>query len=1311
MDSAKARQAVTWAAVTLLVVWGWLNGIRLTCHTVDRIRLLAGILFGVLILFRDAGGEAARPVPQGRLALLATAGAVLVAVGIIIPVHQFEWMGVILVVFSCLRWGLPPPYSANAGAALFMLYWAHPLPAQVMGPFTLWMQKLSVLGSEWLLQAFNVPAWVHGLILRVGTNVFEVPEACSGMRTVTAVLLAALGTGMFLRLRWPKVAALVVIGVIQVLALNIVRIGLLAVQGGPVGQGTAAHDRGGLILMVAIVLVVCEGLLWGRKPRHRARRHHSRRSLVQRGVSRLARRSISARAVFIVVLGLLLLAAGVFAGYRRRPEHRAAMVARVAESLLETDVAMAEAAAAEAARLMPEAVEYRLLRVRALLMRGKAEPGAVVRALAELDAVAGKADDSRVVVLRIWALSALGRTAEAEDAIGRLPERTRTMPGVAMTIAELAARRDDAEAVARHVGMAAASARMTPRIRALFPYLAARGQWAAIVAADGPEPHADLPILRLAVVASVKLGDFKRAATLLEQHRALWSSQVSFISLLSALALRNPDGPWTKEFADLLEVCLDRLPADEIAEVFDSCFALRRADLAWLAYRRLQAVDATHPALQLVPARHAGRWFVAMQRGFDDRGVVLPGLDQRLPAGMRGGGATVREAVPLAREMLDVTGLAARRGEWRRAGAAEVERRERDGRLSPVIAGLHVEAMDEQGLFREGHRMLDLMESRWPDRRPEILLRRARLHERVGDWCGVYECIRDFYAVGASREEGPELMLVNALMRLDLGPYALEVARRGVARYPRSERLRQALALVWNSFGCAEEALAVLGEGGQPTPDVVAARLLAQTGRREKAAMMWQLLKIPPAWPPPAPLRPAETVLEPPQAPGGSRKLADAAVTGVTNAFPLRARGLISRWSPSGDSEKTCDAWEALGRDNQEKASLLHRLACLWLSAGETKAAGEALRRACGHMPGSPMLWRLRIAVAGGDAGVVAGARQACSEDGDIWLAALVLGVRQGRNVEPAVTDAITKGCLAVGTLVRAGDFLLRAGHVRESCLLARAALARADGLPSAALLGLRCALAADDTIWAGRCLSQGLWMADGDQAFLKAVTRIAMDGGFRDASVVAQLVSLAEQFPHEPEWRERLGKAWLEDGNLQSARNVLEPLARGRGRRSGGVTILAAEACRRTGDRAAAIDILRSACEREPTNACLLNALVFTLAEEPAKLSEAKALVPKLLGGCPSAAALDTAAGVYRRSGVMDQAVCMAGRAVALALADPTGEGVAEIVLNAADIAGDAGNLPEARRFLREAERLGSRDASLGGRVERLRKRFGAGS
>ena len=156
-----AQRTVLMATASLFVIWIIVHYGQLTSTQNGTIRFFLTMIFSLIILLRpkrsgkqsDHNKEIAiKKVTSGKEAegavITGILGAVLLILGLIFNVNQFEWIGFLILCFSALKWSLPDEYIRDIILAIFLLYWAHPLPGRVFSSFQLWMQEISVNGSE-----------------------------------------------------------------------------------------------------------------------------------------------------------------------------------------------------------------------------------------------------------------------------------------------------------------------------------------------------------------------------------------------------------------------------------------------------------------------------------------------------------------------------------------------------------------------------------------------------------------------------------------------------------------------------------------------------------------------------------------------------------------------------------------------------------------------------------------------------------------------------------------------------------------------------------------------------------------------------------------------------------------------------------------------------------------------------------------------------------------------------------------------------------------------------------------------------------
>ena len=1335
-----SRKTVLAGALGFFLVWMALFLRRYRQEDAELVlRFVLGLFFALAILLRsrlapreaeaDVSGSARGERTEARAAWMsAAAGAGLMAAGLFAPIRQFEWLGVLLLLYACLRWALPRAYARDLLPALFLLYWIHPLPGQLFDTFQFGMQRASVQGAEWLLHMFNRRVWADGFALHAGTRVFGVPEACSGMRTAATVLMCALGLGVLFRLRSVEVALFAVAGIAQVLLLNVVRIAALVAlaENRPPDWGeTALHDTLWVFLLAALILIQTEMALW---KRFRLKRRLGRQAVEAGEAEPPDLGSYLPRIwthlhcwrwrIIAGALALLLVAA---AGYRRRPHHRAAMADNVADTLLRSDIVAAERAARATLALQPTR-ERSVRLAHVLVLRGKHEQGLAV--LAGLDGELAPFE----TVLKSWALMAMDRMEEGVRLIEDMPPAQRRFPAVAIFLAEYAVRRNRPEDVAEPLANAAVSHAMIGRVRALFPYLARHDLWPTIAACNHPSPFEHLSEALVAIEANLRVRNTAWAARILEQALRVWPQEPLLIGSLFSLAERRPGGEWERRFAEYIQANFERLDADDLAASLGYAFRLVRPDLGWTLYRRLEELDAADPALFLVAAQYAAAWFTFRKHQLG-RVSAHPGETvclRRDYAEKRDDPAFVSRwrAIPHAETMALGDPVRIRKAFVEKA-LSELERREQQGGLSRRMERSLPFALSMAGRFDAARERLEQWSERYPEERSEALYLLVVLEAQRGDWQAVYERAR-LYEEGVRYPRlKARLLKAQALAGMNLGVPAMAVARLVRRDYPDSHLGRLIEATIWDAFGFQEEALFVLSQTGPlPGTPAVALQLFA-TGRYREAETMARALgddrpvfeETRPGWL----VHPAERTVAGvwPAPPGDPAAQADALRTRAEKAgspflrrlFALEADRLSGGRQPD---PQTIKAWAAAGRDDLERAAALHRLALGLAGEGHRELALAAVRRALVSLPESAVLWRMAVVLSEGDRDLVAQARQACPDDPDLWLADWVARVREDHARERVESERyrvdlekdIGAQTYSPGAMVRLADFLLRQGLSEAAAMAARDAQARGRGMMSATIMALRCAWALRDADWARASALAGADYARDPRPFHEMLVNLGFSERTMDADLVRALEWLHRHFPQQTEWGERLGFVHFQRGEWSRAWDALSVAMDSdfKGLRLNSL-LMAAESARLQGRHRQAVAVLERLFREHPNNPVVLNNLVYTLAQDPATAARAAELLPALLekDRLPFQA-LDTAAVVHWKTGRIARAREYSARA--LAAVDETDPAAREVRANAADILLAAGDAERALALIEPVVRQSGLAPSLERRTRETRER-----
>lgn len=1261
--------------------------------------LVLGIIFTLLLLYRQKQPSEKKFTSQGSprpwfIALTALTGVLLVFTGRFANINQFSWTGLILLIYVALRNALPLSYGKDIFRSLFVFYWIHPLPNQLISPLQLLMQRVSVRGAEWLLHALNIRVWADGLMLDAGTQLFGVPEACSGMTTAMTVFLCLFGVGMLMRFNALALVVLQIVGMAQVLLLNSMRIAAMIYFSRGAGEDWSSvflHDTLGLLLFAAVALSFGEAAIW----RSRRNKRLNIQAAIKNGSAeppdratilppfwrRLVRWGWLAAFTVVVVLG------SAFAVYRARPYHRGRMIHTVAERRLgQLDTARAHRAVNAALSFIPDDYELLMLKVRILVFAG--HPAEALHILQEHSE---KLATEEGWVLKSNALMMLGRHEDAMAILMDLPDNVRQVPGVALLLAEYAALSGNIGDVIRYLPDAARTHVNLPRVRALFPFLAAHEQWGLIVACDRVDyAYADAQQAELSLRAHLVRNKLTDAGRILSGAINRWPDDPRFLYGLVAISTAMPGSEWEERFVSRFAGVMPQLAPDPLAHYLRHALLLGRTDQAWVGYTRLVALDSSDPDVYLLPAEFAEQWMSVRRHGLhlpaEDRAERINLVGLMRFTGQMAPWRNIWEAVPRFMEVSD-TAFYEVRPSLLAKGIEALAQREASGRLTRRMEMSWPQAMALSGRFDEAHMRLDILAERYPELRQHVNFMRAVFYDQQGRWAEAYEAVRLWRSESHQPRLTADLIMINALMNLNVVVAALDVAEKALGRFPAAPEPEQAVAAIWDVFGYKDYALHLLTEAGRRRHYLVMARLLYETGRYDQSARMARLSGMPPrqrdldaaaafvvlpaeavfqsAWPPPLS---GEQMIEQGKA---------VKVLSEASASPfVRSMGqMMADWYMSEGSEETSDPgrWKSAGRDARESAGMLHRLASLQARQQRMEAAVAAIDVALEQLPDSPVLWRMRLAMSFPQERdvIVAAAHDGSPRDPDVWLAGVVHYAFSGDEdrLESYITEALNLNFLPNESLVRAADYLLRNERLDQARQLASKAVQRERTFLPALVVSIRAAVEAED--WPA-VLSGALTAVEvaADPApFYELVVAVKAREKVQDMEMLRALEFLYVRYPEQSEWAEVMAKVFFERGDTDRALTILGPLI---DRDISGVRILsvllAAESERLAGNPRRALSILEEAYQMYPDRLSVLNNLAYTMLEVPDKAAHALEFVPALLSlGGDNVAVLDTVARIYKVNGRMSEAWEIMQRC--LAELDHNSPSAAEILLNAAEL------------------------------------------
>ncbi len=879
------------------------------------IRLILGTAFSILIIVRpkpedhadgvaDSGSWTAGLSSVVRSQLLATpsawsvVGGVLAAlIGIVFEIHQVEWLGILLMLASCLSWVMPPAYSRDIFLSTCLFYWLHPLPGKIFGAMQIAMQKISVTGSEWFLHIINIRVWADGLILRTSLNVYEIPSWCSGMRTATTVFILSLGLGILKRLKWYQCAFIAVIAVAQALLLNILRISAM-VLAGPFASKEAdiqfLHDATGIIIIAAILLVWVEIELL-----QKAKQRMTNDATIPnwRFLRKVSEHPPFWRHIFsnkrALAFLLMLTVFSSIAIYKRRPYHRAEMIKYVCEMMLSNnDSENAERSAMVIRELVPGDSEWLMQIARIYIIRGKYDETLKLLPLIPVNDPERSMDKK---IMMAYAHIGLANIEAADEIIKDIPERTKLEnPLVAMIMAEIGVFSNNPEDAARFITRAKTWKPNAKRIHRLYPYLRAHRKWDAIRDSDSDEmTYNNVTETLCAVDAYIHKNDSGTIATISLDAIKRWPEDPRFLTPLFFMTLKRENPEWEERFAKHLHRCVKAIDdPEQLYPLFANCFRIVRPDLAWAIYRKIEKIDPYHPTLMLSAIRYGRSWFVFRKQflsinaeSYNDTINIAPmlTLGNILPFWQ-----STLEQIPLARE-LSSTDIDKVRRKYVKQLASEFEIRSKRNTMSRNMLHEYIYTLELAG---QTEKITGVIQRYAKDiSRTERMSILSEIYENKGNWQKVYETLHtllDPPVRRSSQSEGgtstkahsslithhssfsppPPLDLLirfcQSQKELRLGLAAIETAKKTAQVYPESTSALLNLASTLQIFASKEAALLALD---RETPfksrdiDLMKAHLLFDTERFSASERLCRSILIPAA---PSSLKTQQSIVLPP---------------------------------------------------------------------------------------------------------------------------------------------------------------------------------------------------------------------------------------------------------------------------------------------------------------------------------------------------------------------------------------------------------------------------------------------------------------
>jgi exosortase len=144
--------------------------------------------------------------------------------------------------------------------SLGLLLLAIPVPSLIFNPLAFRLQLLASDGATRAIRACGIPALREGNVIELVNMKLQVVEACSGIRSLMALLMLALVCAYFFERRWWRRFVLILAVAPIAVITNAARVtgtGLLAHRYGTVAAEGFLHNfSGALVFLLALALLL-----------------------------------------------------------------------------------------------------------------------------------------------------------------------------------------------------------------------------------------------------------------------------------------------------------------------------------------------------------------------------------------------------------------------------------------------------------------------------------------------------------------------------------------------------------------------------------------------------------------------------------------------------------------------------------------------------------------------------------------------------------------------------------------------------------------------------------------------------------------------------------------------------------------------------------------------------------------------------------------------------------------------------------------------------------------------------------------------
>jgi exosortase len=259
---SRVTHPILWIGLGIALVLPFVSFLR----TVSKVWLKdAEFSYGALIPFMAAyilwsrRGKFQQKEKLGRWSglTIALAGCILHVLGSLSGTLILSGLALAVTIMGATLYLRGAEWLRISAAPVGLLILMVPLPTYLVGQLSWYLQANASSMSAAILRFLGVAVYQDGNILTLSNFALEVEQACSGSRSLFALLALALMLGLSIERKWWIRVLLVLAAPLLAVSANIIRIvgtGLLAWRWGTLAANESLHAAWGVLVFAMVVM-------------------------------------------------------------------------------------------------------------------------------------------------------------------------------------------------------------------------------------------------------------------------------------------------------------------------------------------------------------------------------------------------------------------------------------------------------------------------------------------------------------------------------------------------------------------------------------------------------------------------------------------------------------------------------------------------------------------------------------------------------------------------------------------------------------------------------------------------------------------------------------------------------------------------------------------------------------------------------------------------------------------------------------------------------------------------------------------------